>query len=56
MDYLKDNNFMEEYFKALNYMKLWLMRRGKLKRQTKSSKHSKPKLLPTTITNFKEFH
>jgi len=30
-DYLKENGFMEDAFKAQNYVALWLMRRGKLK-------------------------
>lgn len=38
MDYLKDNGFMEDYFKAQNYVALWLMRRGKVKEANKNFK------------------
>lgn len=38
MDYLKENGFMEEYFKAQNYVALSLMRRGKLKEANKKFK------------------
>ncbi len=38
MDYLKDNGFMEDYFKAQNYVALWLMRRSKFKQANKKFK------------------
>ena len=38
MDYLKENGFMEDYFKAQNYVALWLMKRGKFKEANKKFK------------------